>query len=265
MSDQGIEAQLGWTAFPTALFGTSSLPSGSAARRGARRRHRHRPSGPRRLPSRASGDPDPARARRGARTLGDQRGEPAQRGRARRAPAAGLPLHADRERRRRRAGERGRRHPRGAVRARGGRGPARPARGPVDADRHPHGHREGLLPQSGDRRDRPRPPRHPGGSRRREPAALDARLARARARCSGGPRGAGGLTVLCCDNMASNGRTLHGLVRQFARAGRPRSRRLDRGRGPLPEQHGRPDRPGGDGGLARPRGGASWACATRRR
>ena len=27
---------------------------------------------------------------------------------------------------------------------------------------------------------------------------------------------AGGLTVLCCDNMASNGRTLHGLVRQFA-------------------------------------------------
>jgi fructuronate reductase len=28
--------------------------------------------------------------------------------------------------------------------------------------------------------------------------------------------GAGGLTVLCCDNMASNGRTLGGLVRQFA-------------------------------------------------
>jgi fructuronate reductase len=28
--------------------------------------------------------------------------------------------------------------------------------------------------------------------------------------------GAGGLTVLCCDNMASNGRTLRGLVRQFA-------------------------------------------------
>jgi fructuronate reductase len=27
---------------------------------------------------------------------------------------------------------------------------------------------------------------------------------------------AGGLTVLCCDNMASNGRTLHGLVRQLA-------------------------------------------------
>ena len=27
---------------------------------------------------------------------------------------------------------------------------------------------------------------------------------------------AGGLTVLCCDNMASNGRTLRGLVRQFA-------------------------------------------------
>ena len=27
---------------------------------------------------------------------------------------------------------------------------------------------------------------------------------------------AGGLTVLCCDNMANNGRTLHGLVRQFA-------------------------------------------------
>ena len=27
--------------------------------------------------------------------------------------------------------------------------------------------------------------------------------------------GTGGLTVLCCDNMASNGRTLHGLVRQF--------------------------------------------------
>ena len=26
----------------------------------------------------------------------------------------------------------------------------------------------------------------------------------------------GGLTVLCCDNMASNGSTLHGLVRQFA-------------------------------------------------
>jgi fructuronate reductase len=28
--------------------------------------------------------------------------------------------------------------------------------------------------------------------------------------------GAGGLTVLCCDNMASNGRTLRGLARQFA-------------------------------------------------
>ncbi len=28
--------------------------------------------------------------------------------------------------------------------------------------------------------------------------------------------GAGGLTVLCCDNMASNGRTLGGLARQFA-------------------------------------------------
>jgi fructuronate reductase len=28
--------------------------------------------------------------------------------------------------------------------------------------------------------------------------------------------GAGGLTVLCCDNMASNGETLRGLVRQFA-------------------------------------------------
>ena len=28
--------------------------------------------------------------------------------------------------------------------------------------------------------------------------------------------GASGLTVLCCDNMASNGRTLRGLVRQFA-------------------------------------------------
>jgi fructuronate reductase len=28
--------------------------------------------------------------------------------------------------------------------------------------------------------------------------------------------GAGGLTVLCCDNMASNGLTLRGLVRQFA-------------------------------------------------
>lgn len=28
--------------------------------------------------------------------------------------------------------------------------------------------------------------------------------------------GAGGLTVLCCDNMASNGRTLRALVRQFA-------------------------------------------------
>lgn len=28
--------------------------------------------------------------------------------------------------------------------------------------------------------------------------------------------GAGRLTVLCCDNMARNGRTLHGLVRQFA-------------------------------------------------
>ena len=27
---------------------------------------------------------------------------------------------------------------------------------------------------------------------------------------------AGGLTVLCCDNMANNGRTLHGLVGQFA-------------------------------------------------
>ena len=31
----------------------------------------------------------------------------------------------------------------------------------------------------------------------------------------------GGLTVLCCDNMASNGRTLRGLVRQFAEASDP--------------------------------------------
>ena len=36
--------------------------------------------------------------------------------------------------------------PRGAVRARGGRVAARPARRPVDADRHSHRHREGLLP-----------------------------------------------------------------------------------------------------------------------
>ena len=33
--------------------------------------------------------------------------------------------------------------------------------------------------------------------------------------------GAGGLTVLCCDNMASNGRTLRGLVRQYAEAADP--------------------------------------------
>ena len=38
---------------------------------------------------------------------------------------------------------------------------------------------------------------------------------------------AGRLTVLCCDNMASNGRTLSGLVREFAPACRPRSRCLD--------------------------------------
>src|SRR3954469_18792228 len=33
--------------------------------------------------------------------------------------------------------------------------------------------------------------------------------------------GAGGLTVLCCDNMASNGRTLRRLARQFAEGGAP--------------------------------------------
>ena len=33
--------------------------------------------------------------------------------------------------------------------------------------------------------------------------------------------GAGGITVLCCDNMASNGRTLLGLVRQYAEAADP--------------------------------------------
>ena len=33
--------------------------------------------------------------------------------------------------------------------------------------------------------------------------------------------GSGGLTVLCCDNMASNGRTLRRLVGQFASAFEP--------------------------------------------
>ena len=51
----------------------------------------------------------------------------------------------------------------------------------------------------------------------RGPAALDARLARARADAAAGRAAAAGLTVLCCDNMASNGRTLRGLVGQFAR------------------------------------------------
>ena len=32
---------------------------------------------------------------------------------------------------------------------------------------------------------------------------------------------AGGLTVLCCDNMASNGRTLRGLVLKFGREAAP--------------------------------------------
>ena len=87
-------------------------------------------------------------------------------------------------------------------------------------------------------------------------------LVRGLARAEGGGRG--GLTVLCCDNMAENGRTLRRLVRQFAQTRRSGARRLDRGRGPLPEQHGRPDRPGRHAGLARPGRGRSSACATRR-
>ena len=76
---------------------------------------------------------------------------------------------------------------------------------------------------------------------------------------------AGGLTVLCCDNMASNGRTLHGLVRQFARACRPRSRRLDRGSRSASRAAWST---GSSRRRRRPRWTtrrASWACATRRR
>ena len=197
--------------------------------------------------------------------LGDQRGQPAQRRRARRAPAAGLPLHRDRERRGRGAGERGRGRPRGTVGARGGASLARPARGPGDADRDADRHREGLLPQSGDRRSRPRPSRHPAPiSRAQDPPrstlgwlvrGLDERRA----------AGAGGLTVLCCDNMASNGRTLRRsrpAVRRGAgpRASPPGSRTRSASRAAWSTGSCRPPRR--PRSTTRPR---SWACATRRR
>ena len=109
-----------------------------------------------------------------------------------------------------------------------------------------------------------RPSRYPGRPCGRGPAALDPRLARARAHAAAGR---------ACRRAHRALLRQHGEQRPHAarprpavrRAGRPRSRRLDRGSGPLPEQHGRPDRPGGDAGLARPCGRACWACATRRR
>jgi fructuronate reductase len=76
--------------------------------------------------------------------------------------------------------------------------------------------------------------------------------------------GAGGLTVLCCDNMASNGRTLRGLVRQFAGHVDPGS--------PPGSRTGSASRAAWSTGSSRqpPRPRfitrrSSWACATRRR
>ena len=201
----------------------------------------------------------------GAGALGDQRREPARRRRARRAPAAGLPLHADREltgsdERASVVGVSARR----CARPRRGHA-ARPARRAGDADRHAHRHREGLLPQPGDRRSRPRPSRYPGRSCGRRPAALDPRLARARAHAAAGRCVPAGSPCSAATTWRAT------AARCAAWSGSSPSRSiasladLDRGRGPLPEQHGRPDRPGRDGGLARPCGAPCWACATRRR
>ena len=157
----------------------------------------------------------------GARTLGDQRGEPAQCGRARRAPAAGLPLHADRERRRRTSGRawsassaRRCSHPRRERSCSPGSPPRRrgssPSRSPRRATATIRRRARSTSPTPTSRRTSAA-----GARRARRSGWLVRGLMQRRA------ASAGGLTVLCCDNMASNGRTLHGLVRQFARAGRP--------------------------------------------
>ena len=153
-------------------------------------------------------------------------------------------------------GERRRGGPRGAVRARRKAGRARPARGAGDPDRHAHRHREGLLPQPGDRRSRPRPSRHPGPTsrgraRRARPSAGS--CAGWRGRRAAGERRAHRALLRQHGEQRPHAAPSRRSVRQRVRA---RARRLDRGPGPLPEQHGRPDRPGRHAGLARPRGGA---------
>ena len=69
---------------------------------------------------------------------------------------------------------------------------------------------------------------------------------------------AAALTVLCCDNMASNGDKLRRLILQFARGSRPRHRAANREHGCLSKQHGRPHRPGGQFRIARVGRAASW-------
>ena len=93
---------------------------------------------------------------------------------------------------------------------------ARPARGAGDPDRHAHRHREGLLPPPGDAAISTSTIRTSRATLRAQdpPRSTLGWLVRGLARRRAA--GSGGLTVLCCDNMASNGRTLRRLVGQFA-------------------------------------------------
>ena len=246
----------GWTAFPV-VPSAMRLRGGAAARGRARCRHRHRPSRVRCLPPRAPGDPHPARpcpAPGLGRSAGSACAAPpcATRSSRRTVSIALIENDGLAESGRASSGCSARRcsRPRKATPCSPGSPPPRPGslRSPSPRRATATTRRRGDLDLD-----------HPdiqadlaGGTRHARPSAGLCAGSR-----SGGPRGAGGLTVLCCDNMASNGRTLRRPRPPVRRARRPRARDLDRGPGPLPEQHGRPHRPGRDAGLARPCGRAA--------
>ena len=87
---------------------------------------------------------------------------------------------------------------------------------PAHPHRLAHGHREGLLPRSGDGRARRSASRHPPRSRRPQHTAraraglIVEALARRRA------AGIAPFTVLTCDNLPSNGRVVKRILDRFA-------------------------------------------------
>ena len=115
---------------------------------------------------------------------------------------------------------------------------------------------KGYCHHPATRRSRLRPSGHPGRPCGAEPATLDPRLARERAgpAAGGGERRAHRALLRQHGEQRPHAAPSRRSVRQRVRA---RARDLDRGPGPLPEQHGRPHRPGRHAGLARPCGSAS--------